>query len=277
MDRHVRPRGALPLAPGPSAQGADQPRAPHARRAPGRSRGLPAHAPAASARSRTCVPVAGSPRRDLSSRRSPAAGTTRSRTSAWTLGPRSEHRRVAPPGDPRRLDRRARPRQALEDEWLPNSNVQLEHVTWYYLEPSTMKRELEEALTRMPIRVLDEEWRDVLRSGTATCSSTSPPPRRRHDPLPRLLLARLRSPTPHSPTPHSPPARPARDPCAHALRARTSRSASRPGRLEDAALAKRKVARLRGADREMGARARAAWSTRGRAPLLMTGSRRRRG
>ena len=49
-----------------------------------------------------------------------------------------------------------------EDEWLPNSNVQLEHVTWYYLEPSTMKREIEEALTRMPIRVLDEEWRDVL-------------------------------------------------------------------------------------------------------------------
>ena len=49
-----------------------------------------------------------------------------------------------------------------EDEWLPNSKVQLEHVTWYYLEPSTMKREIEAALTRMPIRVLDEEWRDVL-------------------------------------------------------------------------------------------------------------------
>jgi hypothetical protein len=25
-----------------------------------------------------------------------------------------------------------------------------------------MKREIEDALTRMPIRVLDEEWRDVL-------------------------------------------------------------------------------------------------------------------
>ncbi|MBL6720695.1 MAG: hypothetical protein ISQ08_04720 [Planctomycetes bacterium] len=49
-----------------------------------------------------------------------------------------------------------------DDAWLPNSSVQLQHVTFYYLEPATMKREIEDALTRMPIRVLDEEWRDVL-------------------------------------------------------------------------------------------------------------------
>ena len=49
-----------------------------------------------------------------------------------------------------------------EDAWLPNSSVQLQHVTFYYLEPATMKREIEDALTRMPIRVLDEQWRDVL-------------------------------------------------------------------------------------------------------------------
>ena len=29
-------------------------------------------------------------------------------------------------------------------------------------ETSSLEREIEDALTRMPIRVLDEEWRDVL-------------------------------------------------------------------------------------------------------------------
>ena len=31
-----------------------------------------------------------------------------------------------------------------DDAWLPNSSVQLQHVTFYYLEPATMKREIEE-------------------------------------------------------------------------------------------------------------------------------------
>ena len=47
-------------------------------------------------------------------------------------------------------------------EWLPNSDVTIEHVTFYYLEPATMKREIQAALEKLPIRVLDRQWREIL-------------------------------------------------------------------------------------------------------------------
>lgn len=47
-------------------------------------------------------------------------------------------------------------------EWLPNSDVTIEHVTFYYLEPATMKKEIEAALGKLPIRVIDPEWRHIL-------------------------------------------------------------------------------------------------------------------
>lgn len=48
------------------------------------------------------------------------------------------------------------------DEWLPNSNVALQHVTYYYLEPSTVKRQVEEALERLDIEVIDPAYEEVL-------------------------------------------------------------------------------------------------------------------
>lgn len=48
------------------------------------------------------------------------------------------------------------------ERFLPDSKVAMQHVTFYYLEPETMKREIEQALTTLEIGVLDPAWRDVL-------------------------------------------------------------------------------------------------------------------
>jgi hypothetical protein len=40
--------------------------------------------------------------------------------------------------------------------------VTIDHVTFYYLDPATMKREIEGALEKLPILVIDQEWRDIL-------------------------------------------------------------------------------------------------------------------
>jgi hypothetical protein len=45
---------------------------------------------------------------------------------------------------------------------MPNSDVTIDHVTFYYLDPATMKREIEGALEKLPILVIDQEWRDIL-------------------------------------------------------------------------------------------------------------------
>jgi hypothetical protein len=47
-------------------------------------------------------------------------------------------------------------------KWMPNSDVTIDHVTFYYLDPATMKREIEGALEKLPILVIDQEWRDIL-------------------------------------------------------------------------------------------------------------------